>query len=218
MALHLKELFDAWGLESFVKVSGSKGLHLSVPLNCDAPYEMTQPFAKAVAELVRATDAAKLVVSEWRKAFAHGQGADRLEPELRLQNHGARFTRCARKSAAPFISLPITWEELTRAVKRKDAKALFFTPAAAVKRIKKIGDLFAPVLTLAAATPGRIHESARSRTAAEAEPLAVEYEEASARDKSLREYTAKRDFTPNAEPAAQVGAEDSETQERIIVS
>src|SRR5450432_1216255 len=46
IALHLKKIFAAWGLKCFAKVSGSKGLHLSVPLNGDAPYELTQPFAK----------------------------------------------------------------------------------------------------------------------------------------------------------------------------
>ena len=51
VALHLKGLFDAWDLESFAKVSGSKGLHISIPLNTAATYEMTQPFARAIAEL-----------------------------------------------------------------------------------------------------------------------------------------------------------------------
>jgi hypothetical protein len=51
VALHLKDLFDTLNLQSFVKVSGSKGLLLFVPLNCDVTYEMTQPFAKALAEL-----------------------------------------------------------------------------------------------------------------------------------------------------------------------
>ena len=52
------------------------------------------------------------------------------------------------KRAEPFISMPITWKELARAVKARRSKVLFFTPAAAIKRIKRIGDLFEPVLTL----------------------------------------------------------------------
>lgn len=52
VALHLKEVFAQMGLESLVKVSGSKGLHLTVPLNTKTTYEQTQPFAKAIAELV----------------------------------------------------------------------------------------------------------------------------------------------------------------------
>ena len=52
IALRLKKVFDALKLESFLKVSGSKGLHLAVPLNTDVTYEATQPFAKAIAELL----------------------------------------------------------------------------------------------------------------------------------------------------------------------
>ena len=47
------------------------------------------------------------------------------------------------KGAEPFVSMPVTWEELRKAVKRGDAKPLFFTPAAAIKRLSRVGDLFA---------------------------------------------------------------------------
>ena len=67
------------------------------------------------------------------------------------QNSDFKTTVCVyamrAKREEPFISMPITWQELARAVKRRDEKALFFT-AAAVKRIKRLGDLFAPVLKL----------------------------------------------------------------------
>ncbi len=72
VALHLKELFERWGLTSFVKVSGSKGLHLSVPLNSGATYELTQPFAKTVAELV-VQQMPKQVVSEMAKTLRTGK-------------------------------------------------------------------------------------------------------------------------------------------------
>ena len=39
VALHLKGIFDALKLQCFVKVSGSKGLHLAVPLNSPVTYE-----------------------------------------------------------------------------------------------------------------------------------------------------------------------------------
>ena len=51
VALHLNEVFVSLGLECFVKVSGSKGLHLTVPLNTTTSYEVTQSFAKTIAEL-----------------------------------------------------------------------------------------------------------------------------------------------------------------------
>ncbi len=72
IALLLKKLFETWGLQSFVKVSGSKGLHLSVPLNRDTLYEVTQPFAKAVAELM-ARGNPKHVVAEMLRIYELGR-------------------------------------------------------------------------------------------------------------------------------------------------
>lgn len=42
--------------------------------------------------------------------------------------------------------MPVTWEELKKALKKRDPSLLFFGPEAALKRLKKTGDLFAPVL------------------------------------------------------------------------
>ncbi|HEX8616353.1 MAG TPA: non-homologous end-joining DNA ligase, partial [Thermoanaerobaculia bacterium] len=146
IALELKKLLETWGLRSFVKVSGSKGLHLTVPLNCGLPYEVTQPFAKTVAELLT-RQMPKRVVSEMAKSIRGGKVLIDWS-----QNSDFKTTVCVysmrAKGAEPFISMPVTWDEVARAVKRKNVKPLFFTPADAVKRIAKLGDLFAEVLTL----------------------------------------------------------------------
>ncbi|MFN2508152.1 MAG: non-homologous end-joining DNA ligase [Chthoniobacterales bacterium] len=232
VALHLKGLFDTWGLESFVKVSGSKGLHLSVPLNCDATYEMTQPFAKAVAEL-GAHQMRGRVVSEMAKSIRTGKVLIDWS-----QNSDFKTTVCVyamrAKGAEPFISMPVTWEELARAVKRRDEKRLAFTPEAAIKRIRKEGDLFAPVLklkqqlpaaftkALAAGPPPKLSRWPRNTkepkegrspgrpiSSAQADELNEPRRSgerrslrSAARDKSLREYAAKREFTRTPEPAA----------------
>ena len=146
VALHLKGRFRALKLESFVKVSGSKGLHLSVPLNTEVTYEMTQPFAKTIAELAE-QQLPKQVVSDMAKKLRRGKVLIDWS-----QNSDFKTTVCVyamrAKEGGPFISMPVTWEELAKAVKRRNADALFFTPVAAVKRIKRLGDLFAPVLKL----------------------------------------------------------------------
>jgi hypothetical protein len=72
------------------------------------------------------------------------------------------------KSEEPFISMPIAWQELSRAVKGGDQRSLSFTPAAAIKRIKQVGDLFDPVLTLPAKATFSLYRSTRRRTAPEA--------------------------------------------------
>ena len=90
MALHLKKLLESLSLRSFVKVSGSKRLHLTVPLNTKVTYELTQPFAKALADLAARQPPLPGGVGHV-KDLAPGQSADRLEPEFRLQNHGMRL-------------------------------------------------------------------------------------------------------------------------------
>ena len=52
------------------------------------------------------------------------------------------------KRAKPFVALPISWDELKRAVKKGDPRALFFEPEESLRRVEKQGDLFAPVLKL----------------------------------------------------------------------
>src|ERR1700677_284700 len=103
------------------------------------------------------------------------------------------------KSGEPFISMPISWKEISQAVKSGDQRSLSFTPAAAIKRIKRIGDLFEPVLgiqqklpsvfteALASGPPQRLSSWPRNR--------------GKVRDKSLPEYAAKRDHSGTPEPA-----------------
>jgi bifunctional non-homologous end joining protein LigD len=48
----------------------------------------------------------------------------------------------------PTASTPVTWQEVERALKKKDANLLVFEAKQVVARVEKMGDLFAPVLTL----------------------------------------------------------------------
>src|SRR4051812_25945481 len=49
VALMLREVLRELGLESYVKVSGSKGLQVYVPLNSAVTYDETQPLAQGIA-------------------------------------------------------------------------------------------------------------------------------------------------------------------------
>jgi bifunctional non-homologous end joining protein LigD len=198
VALRVKEIFDALKLECFAKVSGSKGLHLSVPLNVKVSYEQTQPFAKAIAELA-VQQMPDRVVSEMAKTIRRGRVFIDWS-----QNSDFKTTVCAYAMRArrgePFISMPVTWEELRKAVKRGDENSLFFSPAAAVKRCKRLGDLFAPVLKLKQRLP-----SAFTKALAAGPPQKLSAwprNRSKTRDKSLREYAAKRDHSQTPEPAA----------------
>jgi bifunctional non-homologous end joining protein LigD len=51
------------------------------------------------------------------------------------------------KAERPFVSMPVTWDEVQRAMKKRDTASLYFNPDAAVKRLEERGDLFSGVLT-----------------------------------------------------------------------
>jgi bifunctional non-homologous end joining protein LigD len=59
-----------------------------------------------------------------------------------------------RARGRPTVSTPVEWGEVERAVRRGDAGLLDFETADVLKRVKKSGDLFAPVLKLRQKLPG----------------------------------------------------------------
>jgi len=48
----------------------------------------------------------------------------------------------------PTISTPVTWKEVERCLKKKDAALLTFTSDKVLERVQSLGDLFEPVATL----------------------------------------------------------------------
>jgi bifunctional non-homologous end joining protein LigD len=145
VALRVRKLFDAFGLECFPKVSGGKGLQVYVPLNTKVSYEQTSPFAKAVAQLLE-KETPKGVVSKMAKAERRGKVFVDWS-----QNHQKKTTigvYSLRAREHPTASLPVHWREVERAAKRGDAENLRFEIPEAVKRVEKEGDLFQPVLKM----------------------------------------------------------------------
>ena len=145
MALRLRELFGAFGLEGFPKVSGGKGLQVYVPLNTKVTYEQTSPFAKAVAQLLE-KQTPKEVVSKMAKADRRGKVFVDWS-----QNHQKKTTIAVyslRARERPTASMPLHWREVERAAKSGKAEKLRFEIPAAIKRVEKEGDLFEPVLKL----------------------------------------------------------------------
>jgi bifunctional non-homologous end joining protein LigD len=183
VAFAVRGILEELGLKGFPKVSGSKGLQLYVPLNTAVTYAATAAFAKGVAELLEQREPG-LVVSGMAKARRRGKVLIDWSQNSPSKTTVAVYS-LRGKSAVPLVSMPVTWDELKRLVRTKNSKPLAFSPAAALQRLKKQGDLFAPVLTLKQSLP-----KAFARQAAPADPL--------------RKYGEKRDFTRTSEPRPQV--------------
>jgi bifunctional non-homologous end joining protein LigD len=145
VALRVRELFGAFGLEGFPKVSGGKGLQVYFPLNTKVTYEQTSPFAKAVAQLLE-QQTPKQVVSKMAKVDRRGKVFVDWS-----QNHQKKTTISVyslRARERPTASIPIHWREVERTAKGGDTDKIRFEIPEAIKRIEKEGDLFEPVLKL----------------------------------------------------------------------
>ncbi|HEV2804752.1 MAG TPA: non-homologous end-joining DNA ligase [Chthoniobacterales bacterium] len=179
VAFLLRDVLTKLRLQSFPKVSGSKGLQLYVPLNTPASYDPAQLFAKTIAELLEREHPA-LVVADMAKNLRHkkvfidwSQNADHKTTV------GVYSLRAKRDR--PFVSMPVKWSEL----QKPKVEALQFEPAVALQRLKKLGDLFAPVLKLKQKLP---------------RPFAAGVKAPRKRPRALEAYAGKRNFSRTDEP------------------
>jgi bifunctional non-homologous end joining protein LigD len=151
VGLWLQGMFEGLGLQSFPKTSGSKGMQVYVPLNVPGvTYEHTKGFAKAVAELLEASEPG-LVVSRMAKAVRGGKVFIDYS-----QNDEHKTTVCAyslRAREQPTVSTPITWDEARDCLDAADPQRLVFEAHQVLERVAEQGDLFASVLSLVQEIP-----------------------------------------------------------------
>ena len=123
VGLRLKAMFDALGLKSFAKTSGSKGLQVYVPLNTAATYEKTKTFARTVAQLLE-QQSPKTIVSKMQKDLRRGKVfVDWSQNDDHKTTVNVYSLRAKRR---PTVSTPVTWSEVSETLKRKDARVLTF--------------------------------------------------------------------------------------------
>lgn len=145
VGLWVREVFGHFGLESFAKTSGSKGLQIYVPLNTTVSYDETKPFAKALARLIEREHPGK-VVSDMKKSLR----VNKIFVDW-SQNDDHKTTVCVyslRAKETPTASTPVTWDEVANCLKKGDPNLLKFESSKVLERFEKHGDLFEPVLKL----------------------------------------------------------------------
>jgi bifunctional non-homologous end joining protein LigD len=145
VAIQLHDLFAALKMECFPKTSGSKGLQVYVPLNTPTSYEKTKSFAHAVAELLERRQPG-LIVSKMLKVLRKGKVlVDWSQNDSHKTTVNVYSLRAVERS---LVSTPVTWDEIRKAIREKQASSLQFETCDVLRRVKAKGDLFAPVLTL----------------------------------------------------------------------
>jgi bifunctional non-homologous end joining protein LigD len=149
IAVRVRDLLAADGLELCPKTSGSKGMQVSAAVRVDDPGR-TSAYAKAVAEhLARETPRAVTAI----------MAKDRRRGKIFVdwsQNNTAKTTvapyslRARAAHGSPTVSTPLTWEEVEAAT---DVRELTFSPADVLARIERHGDLYGAALGRGVARP-----------------------------------------------------------------
>lgn len=133
-----KKVLDELKVVSYPKTSGSKGIHIYIPLAAKYTYEQSKEFARVIAQLVNErlpdfTSIERIVKARKGKMYIDF-----------LQNR-PQATIAAPYSLRPkpeaTVSMPLYWEEVKKGLKLSD-----FTIFNAMDRLRVEGDIFKPVL------------------------------------------------------------------------
>ncbi len=131
-------LLDALKLESVVKTSGKRGIHIVIPIAPGPTHDQATGFAEQIARAV-AKVLPKIATVERMKEKRGGK----LYVDYGQNGEGrtivSPYTIRARDGAV--VSMPITWDEVT-----EDLDPTKFTVRTALKRVAKTGDLFASAI------------------------------------------------------------------------
>ncbi len=144
VALTLRELLFRMNLESYVKTSGKKGLHVYVPLNHKkTTFEDTKTFSRTVAGIMQ-KHYPDLVTARMDKKYRKAKVFINWS-----QNDASKTMICVyslRARGKPFVSFPLEWKDLKKLDGSGDPEKLQVMTSEAVSRIEKKGDLFQEVL------------------------------------------------------------------------
>jgi bifunctional non-homologous end joining protein LigD len=138
-ALAVRKELDAIKIPSYAKTTGSRGIHVYVPIQRGPTQKQVWTFAKAFGtEMANRYPA--LVTSIYKVA---NRPRDRVLVDYNQNawNRTLASVYSVRPVPAATVSTPVAWEELERGVKMED-----FTIKTVPKRLEKVGDLWKPVL------------------------------------------------------------------------
>lgn len=116
-AVRVRERLSALGLESFVKTSGGKGLHVVAPLARRHPWEVVRELSRAVAEEVAREAPERFLTSASRE---EREGKIYLDYLRNAWSASAVAPYSTRSRPGAPVSFPLSWEEVQSGVRPED--------------------------------------------------------------------------------------------------
>ena len=138
VALLVRDGLAAFGMKSYAKTSGSKGIHVYVPIVRGPLQKEVWTFAKAFAQGIAKHDPL-LATAEYKK---EKRPPGRVLVDYNQNRWGSTLASVysARPTPLATVSAPVTWDEIEDGVRIED-----FHVRNMVARIEQAGDLWAPL-------------------------------------------------------------------------
>ena len=138
-ALRVREVLDALGARSYPKTSGSKGIHVYVPIVRGPVQKQVWTFAKEISKGLEA-QYPRLITAEYRVAR---RPANHVLVDYNQNAWGRTLASVysVRPRPRATVSTPVTWEEVERGFSVED-----FRIDNVPERVARVGDLFKPLL------------------------------------------------------------------------
>ncbi len=137
--LTLKATLDSLKMPAFAKTTGSKGIHVYVPIVRGPTQKEVWTFAKQVAQFLAAENP-NLITAEYRiSKRPHG----RILVDYNQNAWGRTLASIysVRPQPKATVSAPVTWKEIEKGISIDD-----FRIENMGRRIKRLGDLWKPLL------------------------------------------------------------------------
>jgi bifunctional non-homologous end joining protein LigD len=138
-AMTLKDTLDSLKMPAFAKTTGSKGIHIYVPIVRGPTQKQVWTFAKEVAQFL-ATANPKLITAEYRIS-KRPRGRVLVDYNQNAWGRTLASVYSVRPTAIASVSTPVTWKEIGKGIAIGD-----FRLENVRARIKKVGDLWKPLL------------------------------------------------------------------------
>ncbi len=138
-ACALREALDALGMPSYPKTTGSRGLHVYVPIVRGPVQKQVWTFAKRLAKELEVKHP-QFITAEYRIAK---RPAGRVLVDYNQNAWGRTLASVysVRPRPKATVSTPVTWDEVTAGFRMTD-----FTLQNVPARVKELGDLYRPLL------------------------------------------------------------------------
>jgi len=139
-ALVVRDALRVLHMPGLVKTTGSKGLHVYVPIVRKPIQKEVWTFAKALAQQLAARHPA-LLTAEYRVA-RRPRGRVLVDYNQNAWGRTLASIYSVRPRPDATVSTPVTWKELERGARTED-----FTIANVPARVARLGDLWKPLLS-----------------------------------------------------------------------